>query len=198
VKLGRKTLLILVATAATSIVLTYFVLRITFYTTFIELENNWTAANLALVDRAVQDQLTSMAALNREYSQWDDTYAFLQDRNDAYLTDNITASSLDSLGVDSLIILDREGQYVGGIGRDPENVDEFRMNQQFAEFERMREKLSVSNSSTSQQTAVVHTLSGPLLIVALPVLRNDGSGPPVRTEKLPHWHFGKISKCTQT
>ena len=177
--LGRKTFLILLIASLVSVLLSYVVLRTTVYSTFIELENSWTANNLARVEAAIQTQLESLAVLNREYSQWDDTYAFLQDRNEAYVGQNITADSLDSLDIDSLIILDKYGQYVAGVGRDAESPDGYRVNHRFDEFETVRERLSVSNSATSQLAGVVGTSFGPLLIVSLPVLQNDASGPPV-------------------
>jgi signal transduction histidine kinase/CheY-like chemotaxis protein len=177
--LGRKTVLILLFASLASVLLSYVVLQTTVYSTFIELENSGTANDLARVEAAIQAQLDSLVMLNSEYSQWDDTYAFLQDRNEAYVAKNITADLLDSLAIDSLIIFDKYGQYVAGVGRDAESPDGYRVNHRFDEFQTIGERFSVGNSATGRLVGVVSTSSAPLLIVSLPVLQNDASGPPV-------------------
>ena len=177
--LERKTLLILLIVAVVSVLSSYLVLRATVYSTFIQLELNAAIEDLARVEAAVQAHVDNLVVVNNEYAQWDDTYAFAQDHDEDYLAKNINADALENLDTDAAILLDAQGQYIGGLAWDPDHTEIVLMSGLFADSDAIGEKLSVSDSASSKLAGIVHTNFGPLLIASLPVLRSNGSGPPV-------------------
>ncbi len=177
--LSRKTISILCAAAVVSFLLSYVVLRATVYSTFVELENEQIASNLARVDAAIHDQLDGMQRLNREYSQWNETYEYLKERDESYVEEYLTAAQLASLDVDGISILDKLGNSVAGIGDSLANLNELRMNYPVSEIPSLQDKLNVSANGGSGTAAIIRTNVGALLVVSAPVLRSDASGPPV-------------------
>jgi sensor domain CHASE-containing protein len=176
--LNRKTLLILATASAVSILLSYMVLRATVYATFIELENDSAVNNTNRAEAAVQSQLDNLAVLNVEYSMWDDTYEFLQDRNEDYISKNVNAETLEMLDLDFVTLLDAQGQLVFGIERDSDNIAVVQAIHPFAVRDPIRDRISVSKSATDNLVGVINGDLGPLLIASFPVLQSDGQGPP--------------------
>ncbi len=60
----------------------------------------------------VQDNLDGLSATNRDYSNWDDTYAFVEDGNQAYIDSNMIDDTLTGLDLDFMIFLDNNNSVV--------------------------------------------------------------------------------------
>lgn len=74
---------------------------------FSTLDETRARADVAKVDQALRGMVTELDRKSVDWASWDDTYAYVQDRNPGYIQSNISTESFRNLGVDMLLILDK-------------------------------------------------------------------------------------------
>ena len=68
---------------------------------------------------------TKIETLNRiDWANWDDSYNFVQDRNEAYIESNLYPESLATINVNMLLFIDTSGQLVYGKAIDLQSLEE--------------------------------------------------------------------------
>lgn len=94
-------------------------LGFSFWTIYEKLEREFTAAqredavsqigtSSSIIDRDIQ----SFSIKLTDWAQWDDSYEFMESRDQAYIDSNLNDESLQSLGVQLILFLDDNGQIV--------------------------------------------------------------------------------------
>ncbi|GAP15997.1 protein containg PAS domain S-box [Longilinea arvoryzae] len=79
------------------------------------LENHAVAQDTVRVEKAIHEELNRLSITVGDYAAWDDTCEYLETRNNAYIDVNYIPVSLDNLGINYLLILDRNGDVVKSI-----------------------------------------------------------------------------------
>lgn len=120
-KLSTKAILILVPMTVVLVLALLLVSEQVVRKSFIRLEDRYARENVHRGLEALQDRVRQLDRLADDWASWDDTYKFVQDRNEAFPLSNINAETLKSLKIDFLLITDTEGQLAGGIACDPED-----------------------------------------------------------------------------
>ena len=87
--LYRKTLAIIVLTFVGLIGALYVVSQYIVLGSFSAQEDQDTLQNVQRVESALNDNLSSLAGTTRDWSLWDDTYAYIADKNDTYYRSNL-------------------------------------------------------------------------------------------------------------
>jgi sensor domain CHASE-containing protein len=77
---------------------------------FESLEEREVLVNVGRVEEVIHDRMSYPADKIKDWAFWDDTYQFVQDKNQKYLDANISAATLDNLAIDSLRIYNLEGE----------------------------------------------------------------------------------------
>ncbi len=176
--LRKRTLLLSSLILVILLVAIYFVAATVFQRGFAGVEADHMRADLARMRGAVWQELDSLAATNRDYSAWDETYAFAQAPDDNY-PQMLNLDTLLNLGVDVFAILDQTGQPVLLKVVDPieealtEAPDELRP--LLASGSQLVPKLG------EERTGLVAIAGKPFLFASKPILTNAGSGPPAGT-----------------
>ncbi len=108
-----------------------------------------------------------------DWSVWTNAYDFVQNRNEAFVENNMGADTLENLGVGAMIFLDQNREVV---------YSEFN---QFYELGNKEEKndftnelIRYVNSSGVTQSAVYGTDFGPVVFMSHPIVKSDGTGEP--------------------
>jgi len=128
------------------------------------------------VDEGIQSELRTLGELCRDWAIWDDTYAFVVDRNPAYAKSNLDwTSMLDSTKVHLFYILDLDSRIIWG-GFHPRRAEtEIRL-PEFTQ-ERIGHLGLVSGPPDEPQSGVILTPDGPLLLVSYPIKTSRSEGP---------------------
>lgn len=79
---------------------------------FRHLEEESAHRDLDQILNAFQANLAHLAISVRDYAWWDDTYAFVLDRNERFTRSNLAPTSLENMGVDVVWILDANGREI--------------------------------------------------------------------------------------
>jgi sensor domain CHASE-containing protein len=161
----------LVFGGTSAIVLVHFMMP-----AFRSLEETSLQADFARAKKALARDVERVSGATADWAQWDDTYNYIQGRNDRFADVNLQADSLDTLNLDFGAFLDTSGDVYWGqllgefTGRRPvleelglttDNVD----------------RLLTHETPESETAGIVTTVRGPMVISARPIVTSDSRGP---------------------
>jgi sensor domain CHASE-containing protein len=89
-----------------------------------ELEERDIRRSSELALNTLTDELTYLGAISSDWAAWDDTYAFIVDRNDAYIQSNVVDVAFTGLDINLMVFLDISGHIVYARAFDLENQRE--------------------------------------------------------------------------
>ena len=95
--LRTKTLIIIGVTLVGLIVLLYFISQTILLSSYAQLEERGVRQNVERVQAALLDELATLNSTAGDWAPWDDTYAFVEDRNEQYIESNLLDSTLITL-----------------------------------------------------------------------------------------------------
>ncbi|RJO69439.1 MAG: PAS domain S-box protein [Myxococcales bacterium] len=101
-------LAVLAAIFAALIGALYVVLRCIVLESFIELEIEEDRDNADLVSRTLYQELKNLSAIAGDWAPWDDTYQFIQDRNQAYIDSNLVDETFINLNLNFMVFVDAD------------------------------------------------------------------------------------------
>jgi signal transduction histidine kinase len=110
--LYTKTLLIITTILIALITLLYFVSQGILMDSFNNLEEQDVSRNVQRVLNAFEQNINQLNIQNGDYAEWDDTYQFVQDRNQAYIDSNLVAETFTSLGIDFMAFINDANEVV--------------------------------------------------------------------------------------
>ncbi|MBF0126411.1 MAG: hypothetical protein HQM02_04285, partial [Magnetococcales bacterium] len=125
--------------------------------------------------QALQRELHHLALMVQDWSVWDDTYRFIEDRNPEYMASNFVASTFTNINIDLLFMYDRSGGLVWG-----HRFDERKEAVPWPEFpaNRAGHPLQVHLRQEMEGVkGVLLTDHGPILVAAFPILTSEHQGP---------------------
>ncbi|QSZ66306.1 PAS domain S-box protein [Methanofollis aquaemaris] len=130
-----------------------------------------------LLEHGLKSQQNDLALLCRDYATWDDTYAFVQDQNEAYLRSNMVPETFRSSHLDTVLIFDAEGTLFYGAGYDRSNESIVPPAPLLLTHLRANGLIEANTSSGEVASGLVLLPQGPMMISAAPILRSSGDGP---------------------
>ena len=176
-----KIMLIFLLLGATLVVGVLFVLRLSVLPTFEDFENQQSATSLSRVKQALQGQYKTLETWNLEYAWWDETYAWAQhpEWNHHFVEENVLYPDLwFQMGINLAVMTDPNGDVLWG-GTVGPNDAEFKPLEASPFLQSAILPLFSGDFSGMQIQGLVSTPSDVLLITSTPILKNDGSGPPM-------------------
>lgn len=118
-----------------------------------------------------------------DWGAWDDTWAFMADRNSEYIQSNLGTIAVAGLDVDLLVLLDPTGRVVASRAVDPEALVPLPVPPVFQEGQQTPLDLSPLLSSSKATSGLLSLSSGqeagPVVVFATsPILTSDRKGEP--------------------
>ncbi|MHB8859621.1 MAG: CHASE4 domain-containing protein [Thermoleophilia bacterium] len=145
---------------------------------FTDLEEEETRSDVQRTVSALNDDQNTFSKTTRHWASWDDTYAFVEDRNQAYVDSNLMqSSSWTNNHVNLMAYINANGQPVyakayGLAGNTPAEVSEG------------AKRLIVNNPDLQIHPTTEHDTSGyvmlpegPMLVASQPILTSNSEGP---------------------
>lgn len=173
----RKTLLILISTLVTLAMVLFGSSQLILLRRFTQLEQKETVADVGRVLHAAAAKVSNLKLVASDWAYWDDTYTFVQDRDEHYIAANLGSDSLSNLDLNLMLLVDAAGQIVFAHVTGTDKRDEAAIPQPI-------QILLTSGSLLLQQATPTSSLSGfallpegTMAIVALPILTSDRAGP---------------------
>jgi len=144
---------------------------------FGELERADAHIAMRRIRNALDLTVDRLALSATDWGNWADTYRFVQDRNPAYVSDNITKVALKQLNVNTMLVVNLDGNFVLASQLDlksdlPLDLDFVARKTLPADFP-WRANLRDGRAAKG----FVQTNRGILMMAAAPVLNGNGQGP---------------------
>lgn len=157
----------------------YVVQRWVLLRSFATLERRHMEQDVERARRAIEQEIEYLDLTARDWAQWDDTYIFVQDGNEAYRQANLFDEALINIRLSLLLIVDTSGHVVFEKGLDLTTQEEIPMPEFAPEaLAVLPGRLPLDHPDTeSSKSGIVLLSRGPLLLASRPILTSDGQGP---------------------
>jgi len=140
------------------------------------IEDRFAAEQAGRVMNAITAELENYEKKAAVWAPWDDTYEFVAEPSDAYITSNIVPTTFENLEIDMMAITDLAGGYIAAktYNSAAETLlpvyDGLRVN---------LDALGISGGTVGQTvtSGIILLEEGPMMFASHPVLRSDFSGP---------------------
>jgi hypothetical protein len=175
--LRRKTLIIISLTLIGLIGILYAVLQTIMMGSFAELEIQNTTNNVERALNALDDDIGGLVTMTNDWATWDDTYKFIEDRNEGYIAVNPTDEGMMALRVNVMLFIDSSGEIVYGKGFDLANEQEVAVPQGLTTHLTGDSLLLNHPDAESSISGILLLSEGSMLIASEPILTSDGEGP---------------------
>ncbi len=146
---------------------------------FYELEQEDARQNLRMAMEALRRESVQLGKVVSDWAYWDDTYAFVEDRDEAYTESNFTWPSLSEQSqIDMILIYALDGELVAGGVYDPFDEELVALEEVFPEGPFPAGHMLLRHRvPPSPQAGVVLTPMGPLFVASCAILPSEMDGP---------------------
>jgi PAS domain S-box-containing protein len=192
VTLKQKSLVISLCTTVAFLMLIIAVIYQIITVQFQKIENQRVERNIRRVSAIIDDRFNQINTKLADWTIWDDTYQFLQDKNKAYITSNLTQESFANIGIDEALFIDKNGALVTSILATNNPKDEEDFPQDLYTNFATGSALTKINSDTKFNSGLITSSDGLLFFVVREVFKSDGSGKPAGTVVFARYFDDKI------
>ena len=175
--LREKTVIIISITLVGLVMILYAASQVIIMGSFAELEEYNTCQNVERVQNTLSNELDKMDRICYDWAAWDDTYAFIYDRNTDYIESNMVDSTLVTLNLNLMLFVHSSGSVVFSKAVHLEDEVEVGFPQSLLEHVSANGALVDHNDVQSSITGVILLAEGPLLVSSRPILTSDDEGP---------------------
>lgn len=141
------------------------------------LEKSKVRENVGRVLNAFSSEMMNLSILGRDWAAWDDTYEFIEDRNDQYLYSNLIYETFAGLNLNLMIFVDSSGNLVYSQGFDLTTNELIDVPSSLTEELTLGSPLLQAPDALEGITGFLLLPQGPMLITSQPILTSEKSGP---------------------
>jgi sensor domain CHASE-containing protein len=175
--LRNKTLIVIGLVIGALFIVVYITVSNILLRGFDEVEQQTVGRNVSRVVEAVDNEYAALNSKVGDWAPWDDTYTFVQDRNQAYIDDNLYDSVFANLEINMMLFYNTSEELVYQEGFDliegskvppPESVQGHLTGNTF---------LLRHEDTNSNLSGFVLLPENPLMVASQPIVTSDGQGP---------------------
>jgi signal transduction histidine kinase len=156
------------------------------FNSFESIEQKDVEKNLLRGEDAILSKQRSLQVFAKDWSAWDDTYKFVQDRNEEYFESNLGDTTFASSGLSMMLFLDNSGKVVCSKMFDLENQQEVPLDSDIL-VHLSKGVLTKTTDEYTGQAGIILLSGHPFLLVSDPILTTDGEGPVKGTFIIGHY-----------
>jgi len=142
---------------------------------FLELEQADTLENVERVQNAVLTEQKYLDNIVHDWACWDDTYRFIEDRNQQYLNSNLPNQAFVGLNINTIIFVNTSGSIVYAKSVDVNTSEEESVPEEFFRWIENGTLLAKSDNDTIRGFVLLN--EGPMFISCHPILTTGCKGP---------------------
>ena len=172
-----RTALAVLTACTVAVVVLYFTLQGILAARFTMLERQKANQDLGRASNALNQDIASIEMVVGDWASWDDTYRFVQDGNDEYITSNLGASTLINLSINFVVFVDPAGQIIYSKAVDLSSEMESPLPTGLAQYVTGEGLLARHASETSSVAGLLVLPEHPTLVASQPILTSQKEGP---------------------
>jgi len=175
--LRRKVAIIIGVTLVYLMLVLYGAAKVMIFGRFTELEAKFVRQDLERALSVLQSDLGALGATAGDWGGWDDTYRYMEDRNEEYIESNLPEGTFTELGLNLILFVDtaRRVAYVKAFDLHTEREVPF--------ADESLNRLFTYNSLFQAETpddrvqGLVMLPQGPMMVASFPILTSEDEGP---------------------
>jgi signal transduction histidine kinase len=175
--LRRKTFLIMTAVLAMLVLVTYLSSQFILLNSYADLEEQKVEVNVKRCLSALSNELSELESNAGDWAAWDDTYAFIQDANTAYIQSNLIEDTFTGLSLDVILFVNSTGYVVHGTAFDRENMTETAVPQDLLQLVSDSNYLWYHDDTNGSIVGLVSLKEAPLMVASRPIMTSQSEGP---------------------
>ncbi len=157
--------------------LIYVTSRFTFIRGLEEIEERNTSMQVEQAMGALSHMILHLEAINADWASWDDTYAFIEDRNEEFIKSNLIEDSFITLGLNLMVFVNSSGDIVYSRAFDLGIEEEMNIPDDVLQHVSGDNMLTDLSSGRSFTSGIISTENGPMIITSQPILTSQDEGP---------------------
>lgn len=176
-RMRNKLIVIWTLVCIAAIIALYVSSQLILLQSYANLEDQSAQRSIQRTLTGLSNEFEELSSKVGDYAEWDDTYQFIQDADEAYVQNNFPDSStLSNLRVDVVIFIDSQGQVIfdSAVQQD---LTTSRVPADLLEYVSTHDSLWNYSNPDSKITGVVSTTLNPVLIASRPILTSQHGGP---------------------
>lgn len=112
-----------------------------------------------------------------DWSAWDDTYSFIQNRNKEFIDSNLIPEGLANIRVNIAVFVNTSGKIVYGTGLDRETLKFTPVPEALKQHISLNDRILQHPNADSSLAGIMLLPSGPVLIASRPIVTTKNKGP---------------------
>lgn len=173
----RRKMFIIIVSAFVGIMLIFALSGLFLMRGFSSAEDQEVRGNVLRATGVFNSALDNLAVKVHDWAAWDDTYEFIRDRNAEYVESNLTPESLQSLGINMMIFIDREGRLVKSRNIDMTTRAELPLPEKLSPYLQAGSPLIQYDDLDGVEKGVIALPEGLLMVTARPIETSKQQGP---------------------
>jgi len=142
---------------------------------FSELEQQHVLHVLDSARHELQNRLKQLDSTVNDWATWDDTYAYVRDRNDEYRNSNLPDETFESLELCSIIIRDIDGEVIFARAMSSKQRDETSLLTNLLRLN--ADDLPAIEDGKGGKGGIIYAAGDYHMVVSRPILTSEGLGP---------------------
>jgi two-component system, NtrC family, sensor kinase len=160
---------------------TYTIQKIIIYPSFVSLEQSEAIKNMTRCQETLKKEIYHLDLLCNDWASWDDTYKFMEDRNEDYLKTNISTETFYNNNLSVIALCDTKGK-IAWAGMYNAQTKSIEIMQNIPKELLVENKLDIFYDPGQNPLAgFILTDKGPMLISSRPILTTENKGPGMGT-----------------
>ncbi|RPJ52492.1 MAG: PAS domain S-box protein, partial [Methanobacteriota archaeon] len=144
---------------------------------YIQLEDQIARENMYRAESAITEQIATIDSVALDWAAWDDTYEFIEDRNEHYVEVNLVDETLANLRLNFMVFVNSSGGIVSGKAYDLQEGTAIELPPGLEEHLAFGEPLTSHDSPDSACNGILMLPGGPVLVASRPIVTSDAQGP---------------------
>ncbi|WAL61903.1 CHASE4 domain-containing protein [Thermocoleostomius sinensis] len=154
----------------------YVISRTLLTSGYAQLEQQQTDQDVQRVLDALSQEVDNVSRFALDYAKWDETYRFIEDRNQEYIDSTFT-NYIDALQMNAILYVDDSNKVAFSLGADLAAGKEASVSQALLNQLNPAGALVKHADPQSSTAGIVQLPEGPMLIGSRPIVTSEGEGP---------------------
>lgn len=177
-KIHTRTLVIIASTVLILIIAMLFLAQFYILQSYVQIEQKESFVNVKRVTSQIDFEKEKLGESTRDWAVWDDTYAFVEDQNPAYISSNLNyGESFENIRVNGVLYYNNSADYVYGRWYDLEKKTETDVPQGIPDYYSGHPGLLKNLSSEGGMQGFILQPEGLYQVSMHPILKSNGEGP---------------------
>lgn len=144
---------------------------------FLEIEEEMVKKDVRRAINSLYNDISVIDFTNYDWSAWDDTYEFIQDKNEEYIESNLINDTFVTIGINVMLYFNSSGQLVFGKSVDLENGTEIQISQDLLDYIEENDILLYHHDIEDNVSGIILLPEKIAMISSRPILTSEDEGP---------------------